>query len=68
MKDMKDNERYEIKWEIIEKSRPFTVENDYCRLFVTEKFYILNNKKPSMLNNFRIEQCRHKDGAYLDFG
>ena len=37
----------------------------YCELCSTEKFYILYYKHDNMLNNIKMEKCRHKQKIML---
>ena len=60
-----NNETFEIAWSIVEKSRKFEPGDRFCKLCICEKQHILYNENNNLLNQFRLESCRHKKDAYL---
>ena len=56
----RQNQSYEIRWEIMKKTKNRQPGDKYCNLCSAEKFYILYYKFDNMLNNFKMEKCRHK--------
>ena len=59
------NEAYDIKWEIMKKVKSRQPGDKYCELCSMEKFYILYYKHDNMLNNWKMEKCRHKQKITL---
>ena len=56
----RQNQSYEVRWEIMKKTKNRQPGDKYCNLCSAEKFYILCYKFDNMLNNFKMEKCRHK--------
>ena len=59
---------YDIKWKIIEKSKPFNPTTGICSLCTAEKFNIIFRPELGSLNkrNEIRNHCRHKAGLLLD--
>ena len=60
--DLNDGKKsYEIKWELITKSKSYSLGSKFCNLCLTEKMFILNSDKSKTINNRDLlTKCRHK--------
>ena len=67
--DLKDrNTKFEIKWNILSKAKPFSPVSGVCNLCTREKFFIVYKSELGTLNS-RDEMksnCRHKQSVLID--
>jgi hypothetical protein len=57
---------YNLKWEILQKAKPYSSATKRCNLCITEKYYIIYEPHKATLNrrNELVSTCRHS-GKHL---
>ena len=67
--DLKEsNIKFDIKWKVLDRAKPFSPISETCNLCIREKFYIVYKSELGTLNH-RDEMktnCRHKQSVLLD--
>ena len=64
---LKDNNtNFTINWSILATAPAYSNKSKRCQLCLTEKFYLIRAKKPSLLNKRSelISKCRHENKFY----
>ena len=59
---MKENFKWNVSWEIIEKAPSYKPGDKHCKLCIAEKYHILNENENVSLNTRSelLSKCRHK--------
>ena len=63
----RNNDNFNIKWSIIQRSQAYSNKTKRCNLCLTEKLSILNADKAKTLNKRSelVSKCRHENKYYL---
>ena len=60
-------EDFELKWEILQRAKPYQAGSDDCQLCLTEIHYIIFHPEEANLNSRSefMNKCRHKNKFLL---
>ena len=58
--------QYTIEWEILEKSASIRPGEMYCKLCISEMYWIIFRRNQETLNDLKMEPCLHKRKCMLN--